>query len=171
MKLFDGGRAPNPRRVRIYLAEKGIEVPRQRVALAEGAHKAPAFLAKNSLGQVPALELDDGTVIAESVAICRYFEALHPEPPLFGATPAEVGIVEMWLRRIELRLMAPLGQVWTTSTRSPRRMPSGWASAASPISARKTASAMPTRCAGWAARSPTARSSPARRTRWPTSSR
>jgi len=113
VKLYDENfPAPNPRKVRIYLAEKGLKVPLERVPLMEGAHKAPAFLAKNSLGQVPVLELDDGTHISESVAICRYFETLHPAPPLFGATPVEQAQVEMWIRRAEFRLWAPMRQVW-----------------------------------------------------------
>src|SRR5215510_1285140 len=104
--------APNPRRVRIYLAEKGLTVPYEDVELRTRGHKAPEFLAKNSLGQVPVLELDDGTTIAESVAICRYFEALHPDPPLFGRTPAEQATIDMWIRRIELQLMQPVGLFW-----------------------------------------------------------
>jgi len=104
--------APNPRRVRIFLAEKGIDIPKVRVPLRERAHKAPDYVAKNSLGQVPALELDDGTVIAETVAICRYLEALHPEPSMFGRTPLEQAMVEMWIRRIEFQLMGPIGQFW-----------------------------------------------------------
>ena len=84
MKLYDGGRAPNPRRVRVFLAEKGITVPTEQVDLGALAHKSPAFTAINPLQRVPALVLDDGTIITELIAICRYFEALHPEPPLFG---------------------------------------------------------------------------------------
>jgi len=113
MKLYgEDNPAPNPRRVRMFLAEKGLDIPQHRVPLRERAHKAPEFMAKNSLGQVPALELDDGTVIAESVAICRYFEALHPDPPLFGRTAQEKALVDMWTRRIEFQLMAPIGQFW-----------------------------------------------------------
>lgn len=104
--------APHPRRVRMYLAEKGLTPPYADVDLLKREHKAPDFVAKNSLGQVPTLVLDDGTVIAESNAICRYFEALHPDPPLFGATPVEVAQVEMWIRRIELQLMTPISMFW-----------------------------------------------------------
>ena len=107
--------APNPRRVRMYLAEKGITAPYEDVDLQTRGHKAPAFVEKNSLGQVPTMELDDGTVIAESVSICRYFEALNPEPPLFGATPAQQAHVDMWIRRIEFQLMGPIGQFWVLS--------------------------------------------------------
>ena len=113
MKLYgEDNPAPNPRRVRIFLAEKGLDLPQQRVPLRERAHQAPEFLAKNSLGQVPALELDDGTVIAESVAICRYIEGEHPAPALFGRTAREKAVVEMWTRRIEFQVMMPISQVW-----------------------------------------------------------
>jgi glutathione S-transferase len=107
--------APNPRRVRMYLAEKGLAPPYADVDLLTRQHKAPDFVAKNSLGQVPTLVLDDGTVITESVAICRYFEALHPDPPLFGTTPVEQANVEMWIRRIELQLMNPIGLFWVNA--------------------------------------------------------
>jgi glutathione S-transferase len=104
--------APNPRRVRIFLAEKGIDLPETNVDMRKGEHKAPDFLAKNSLGQVPTLELDDGTIIAETVAICRYFEETQPEPSLFGRTAKEKANVDMWVRRIEFQLMNPIGMVW-----------------------------------------------------------
>jgi glutathione S-transferase len=84
MKLYDGGKAPNPRRVRVFLAEKGIEVPRVAVDMAALGHKAPAIAALNPFLRLPVLELNDGTALSESVAICRYFEETHPEPPLFG---------------------------------------------------------------------------------------
>lgn len=113
MKLYDDKNpAPNPRKVRIFLAEKGMEVERVRVAILKREHKSPEFMKKNSLGQVPALELDDGTVITESIAICRYLEALQPQPALFGEAPLEQGLIEMWIRRAEFRLWAPMGQVW-----------------------------------------------------------
>jgi glutathione S-transferase len=104
--------APNPRRVRIFLAEKGLTVPTQPLSIPAGEHKAPDFVAKYPPGQVPVLELDDGRMIGESVSICRYFEALHPEPPLFGADPLSIAEIDMWIRRIELTLMMPIGQVW-----------------------------------------------------------
>jgi len=104
--------APNPRRVRIFAAEKGISLPSKEVSIPAREHKAPEYVAKNPRGQTPALELDDGTVIAESVAICRFLEALHPDPPLFGKTPTEIGLVEMWNRRVEMILMPPVGAVW-----------------------------------------------------------
>ncbi len=112
MKLYDGGRAPNPRRVRVFLAEKGITVEMQTVDLAKFEHTQPAYRAINPLGRVPALVLDDGTVITESIAICRYFEALHPEPNLFGRTPLEIAQVEMWNRRLELHLYGAVQQVF-----------------------------------------------------------
>ncbi len=108
MKLYDGGRNPNPRRVRVFLAEKGIEVPVVFVNLAEFEHQSADMLARNSLGEIPVLELDDGTMIAETIAICRYFEALHPMPSLFGQTPLEIATIEMWQRRVEFRLFLPV---------------------------------------------------------------
>jgi len=105
--------APNPRKVHIYLADKGIhDVERVHTRMMERMHKAPEFLAKNSLGQVPVLETDDGRFLSESIAICRYVEALRPNPPLFGRSPFEVAEVEMWIRRSEFRLWTPMGQVW-----------------------------------------------------------
>ena len=113
MKLYDENMpAPNPRKVRIFLAEKGVAVPLERVRMMKREHKAPEFLQKNSLGQLPVLELDDGTCISESLAICRYFEELHPEPTLFGANAIERAQIEMWVRRAEFRLWNPMGQVW-----------------------------------------------------------
>ena len=112
MRLFTYAGAPNPRRVHIYLAEKGLEVPFEHVDIVKRENREPAFLERNPLGGVPVLELDDGTCIAESVAICRYFEALHPEPPLFGTTPEEQATIEMWSRRVELNGMRPVGMVW-----------------------------------------------------------
>jgi glutathione S-transferase len=114
--------APNPRRVRMYLAEKGLSPAYADVDLQAAAHKAPDFVAKNSLGQVPTMHLDDGTVIAESVAICRYFEALHPDPPLFGKTPAEQAKIEMWIRRVELQLMTPVSLYWVNAHPLTRRL-------------------------------------------------
>lgn len=111
MQLYDGGRAPNPRRVRIFLAEKGISVPLVPVDLAKGEHKSEAFTRLNHSQRVPLLVLDDGTAIAETIAICRYFEALQPEPNLFGTTALEIAEIEMWQRRVELELLYPLMHV------------------------------------------------------------
>jgi glutathione S-transferase len=104
MKLYDSTLAPNPRRVRIFLAEKGVEVPTVQVDLGKAESRQPEFLARNPLGGVPVLELDDGTCIAESVAICRYFEVLHPQPPLLGTDAKDQALVEMWQRRMEFEL-------------------------------------------------------------------
>ena len=87
MKLYNSNLAPSPRRVRIFLAEKGVSIPRVEVDLGKLEHKAPQFAALNPFQTIPILELDDGTRIAESIAICRYIEALWPEPNLFGLTP------------------------------------------------------------------------------------
>lgn len=113
MKLYNTPMpAPNPRRVRIFLAEKGVSLPLVDVALVKGEHKAPEHLARNSLGQTPVLELDDGTCISETVAICRYLESLNPQPNLFGETALEQALVEMWVRRVEFHLMGPAGNYW-----------------------------------------------------------
>ena len=112
MKLYDGGRAPNPRRVRIFLAEKGISVPIEPVDIGASQHKSEAYTAINPLQRLPALVLDDGTVLTESIAICRYFEALQPAPVLFGTGATEIALVEMWQRRVELTLMAAIQAVF-----------------------------------------------------------
>jgi glutathione S-transferase len=112
VKLYDGGRAPNPRRTRIFLAEKGISVPVEPVDLGALEHMKPEYAQVNPLRRVPALVLDDGTVLTESVAICRYFEALHPEPALFGRGPLESARVEMWNRRLELNLLFAVAHVF-----------------------------------------------------------
>jgi len=112
MKLYDGGRAPSPRRVRIFLAEKDIDVPKVPVDLAKLEQKSESFRALNPLQRVPVLVLDDGTVIAETMAICRYFEALHPEPNLFGRDALEIAKVEMWNRRIELGLYSAVQAIF-----------------------------------------------------------
>ena len=105
MKLYDYVMAPNPRRVRIFLAEKGFTMPHVvQVDIASGENRQPAYLAKNPLGGVPVLELEDGALIAESVAICRYVEEVQPHPVLFGTTPKERALTEMWQRRMELEL-------------------------------------------------------------------
>ena len=112
MKLYDGGRAPNPRRVRIFLAEKGVNIPTQQVDLGALEQKSVDYAAVNPLRLVPALVLDDGSVITESVAICRYFDAYHPKPELFGQPGREAAEVEMWNRRIELHLLLIVMQVF-----------------------------------------------------------
>jgi glutathione S-transferase len=112
MKLYDGGRAPNPRRVRIFLAEKGVTVPTEQVDLGALQQRSAAFTAVNPMQRVPTLLLDDGTAIAESIAICRYFEVLHPEPPLFGRGALDQALVEMWNRRVEFHLFLPVASVF-----------------------------------------------------------
>ena len=104
MKLYDAPIAPNPRRARIFLAEKGIEVETVSLDLQKGDNIAEDFLKKNMFGKIPVLELDDGTCISESVAICRYFEETQPDPPLFGTTALEKALIEMWQRRVEIYL-------------------------------------------------------------------
>lgn len=113
MKLYSApDPAPNPRRVRIFMAEKGISIPEVMLSLRDREHKAEGFRAKNPWGQVPALELDDGRTISETVAICRYLEGLYPTPPLFGADAYGQAEVEMWIRRVEFTLMTPVGMFW-----------------------------------------------------------
>ncbi|BCA58838.1 glutathione S-transferase [Sphingomonas sp. HMP6] len=104
--------APNPRRVRIYLAEKGLSVPTQTISIRDGEHRGDAFLQVNPLGQTPALVIDGADVLTESIAICRFFEALHPSPPMFGSGARGVAEVDQWIRRVEMRLMTPLAMVW-----------------------------------------------------------
>jgi glutathione S-transferase len=104
MKLYDSASAPNPRRVRIFLAEKGITLSLVPLDIGKAENRQPAFLTKNPLGGLPVLELDDGSCIAESVAICRYFEETQPQPPLLGIDAKDRAVVEMWQRRAELEL-------------------------------------------------------------------
>lgn len=104
--------APNPRRVRIFLAEKGIDLPETPVNMMKREHKSAEFRAKNSMGQLPALELDDGTCISETVAICRYFEETNPQPPMFGTTAVEKALIDQWIRRVEFAVMTPVGNFW-----------------------------------------------------------
>lgn len=113
MKLYGAPMpAPNPRRVRIFLAEKGVDLPETPVDMMKREHKSDEHKARNSLGQVPTLELDDGTCISETVAICRYFDEVQPDPPLFGRTPVEKANVDMWIRRVEFQVMSPVGMYW-----------------------------------------------------------
>ncbi len=124
MLFFDSPNpAPNPRRVRIFAAEKAIDLPSRPVSIPAGEHKSEEFRALNPRGQTPALQLDDGTVIAESVAICRYLEAVHPQPPLFGTGAKEQALIEMWNRRVEMILMPPVGAVWVHTHRFTERLP------------------------------------------------
>jgi glutathione S-transferase len=115
VKLYDGGRAPNPRRTRVFLSEKGIKLPTEQVDLGALQQLKPEYAAINPLKRVPSLVLDDGTVLTESIAICRYFEALQPEPALFGRGALDSARVEMWSRRLELNLLFPVSHVFRHS--------------------------------------------------------
>ncbi len=108
MKLYNLKAGVNPRRVRIFLAEKGASVPTVDFDMDKREHQSAEFLAKNPLGTLPVLELDDGTILTESIAICRYFEELHPAPPLFGTSLLDRAKVEMWNRRMEIEILHPL---------------------------------------------------------------
>jgi glutathione S-transferase len=112
MKILQTRMAPNPRRVRIFLAEKGLQIPFEEIDLMRGALKGEQFTALNPLQRVPVLVLEDGTAIAESMAICRYFEETNPEPPLFGQGALERALVEMWNRRMELQLLFSVAQAF-----------------------------------------------------------
>ncbi len=108
MKIVEQSRAPNPRRVRVFLAEKGISVPFEQLDIMNHEHLKPAHRQLNPFAQVPTLVLDDGTAISESVAICRYFEEVQPQPPLFGTGAKQRAVVEMWNRRVELGVFLPV---------------------------------------------------------------
>jgi glutathione S-transferase len=108
MLLYNTPLAPNPRRVRIFLAEKNVTIPSRDIDLLAHEHKNEAYSAVNALEEVPALVLDDGAVLTESVAICRYIESLYPEPSLFGRDGREQAFVEMWQWRVEFRLLTPV---------------------------------------------------------------
>ena len=112
MLLYHDPRAPNPRRVRIFLAEKGVPYDTIEVSIAASAHQTPEFRRKNPLALLPVLELADGRVLRESMAICRYLEELYPEPNLFGADPWERAQIEQWNRHAELELLLPIAQVF-----------------------------------------------------------
>lgn len=117
MRLYQDTKAPNPRRVRMFLVEKGLAegVELVEVSINERKHQEPAFLEKNPLGLVPVLELDDGRLLRESVAICRYLEELHPEPSLFGTDAWERAQIEQWNRHAELELLFAVAQVFRNS--------------------------------------------------------
>lgn len=112
MILYDDKMAPNPRRVRMFLAEKGIDVPTVQVSILEKQHRTPEHLKRHPLGLLPVLELDDGRMLAESVAICRYFEELHPEPPLFGVDAYDKANVERWNRHMEIEVLFSIAQTF-----------------------------------------------------------
>ena len=110
MKLYT---APSPSglRVSVFLAEKGIELPTETLDIQVGETRTDEFLQKNSLGEIPVLELDDGTLLTESMAICRYLEALHPDTPLMGTDPLASAKIRMWSRRMEQQIMGPVAEV------------------------------------------------------------
>jgi glutathione S-transferase len=108
---LDTKRAPNPRKLRIYLAEKGLDLPVKQLDLRAGEQRTPEFLQKNPFAGVPILELDDGTVIAESLAIMEYLEEIYPNPPLIGADPVTRALVRMWERRIEIGVYLPASRM------------------------------------------------------------
>ncbi len=115
MRLYTTTGAPNPRRVHLFLAEKGIDLPTELISLREGQQFSDEYGRINPDRVVPTLVLDDGTAIGESLAICRYLEAVHPDPPLFGKDPREVGLVEMWIRRVELQGYQPVQEAYRNS--------------------------------------------------------
>ena len=115
MILHDLSPGMHPRRVRIFLAEKGVSIERREVDAAGGANSTPQFLRLNPLGKLPVLELDDGSAIAESLAICRYLEAMHPQPPLMGRTPREAAHIEMWTLRMDHELSRPIAEAFLHS--------------------------------------------------------
>jgi glutathione S-transferase len=110
MKLYDFAGAPNPKKVRVYLAEKGINVPTEQVNIVTGENRTAEFLKKNPLGGLPVLELDDGSYLTESLAIMEYFEDMHPNPPMIGTSPLERGRVR------ELERIADLGVLLRVAT-------------------------------------------------------
>jgi glutathione S-transferase len=110
MKLYNG-LSPNGARVTTFLAEKGVDIPTVDISVLDGQTRTPEFRKINSLGQVPVLELDDGTILTESVAICRYLELIHPKPSLFGESRVEQAQIEMWNRRMERHIFDTVGNV------------------------------------------------------------
>ncbi len=111
MKIIEDGRAPNPRRVRIFMAEKGIDIEYEQLDIMAAEHKTEDFSGLNPMQRIPVLVLDDGTAISETISICRYFEALQPDPPLMGTSPLEKATIDMWLRRVEERLLMAVANV------------------------------------------------------------
>ncbi|HEY2707647.1 MAG TPA: glutathione S-transferase family protein [Caulobacteraceae bacterium] len=107
MKFYNS-MGPNPRVVKMFMAEKGLDIPREDVDLMGGANRQPGYMAKNPAGQLPALELDDGTVLAEILPICEYLEEKHPSPPLIGTNAEERAVTRMWTRRVDLNVCEPM---------------------------------------------------------------
>ncbi len=115
MKLFDCEMAPNPRRARIFIQEKGLQIAMQEVSIIDGENLKPEYLTINPWGTLPALQLDDGTVITEATSIFRYLETLHPEPNLLGEDPVETATIESWERFSELQGMQAVGEYFRNS--------------------------------------------------------
>jgi glutathione S-transferase len=116
MKIYDFAGAPNPKKLRVYLAEKGIKVPCEAVDIISGQNRQPEFLKKNPLGGLPVLELDDGTLLPESLAIIEYFEELHPEPPMIGKTPVERAKVRSLERICELGALSAVATIFQNTS-------------------------------------------------------
>ena len=116
MHLYTQSASPNGQRVEVFLKEKGADIAKTQIDLRAGENLGEEFLARNPFGRVPTLELDDGTYLSESLAICRYLEGLYPEPNLFGATPQELAVIEMWSGRVEIKFMVPVAQCFRNST-------------------------------------------------------
>ena len=112
MKIYDFAGAPNPRKLRVYLAEKGLKIPFESVDLMSGQNRTPEFLKKNPLGGLPVLEFDDGTCLSESLAIIEYFEELHPDPPMIGTTPIERARVRSLERVVELGALFSVAMIF-----------------------------------------------------------
>ncbi len=115
MKLYDCQMAPNPRRVRIFIKEKGLDIPMEEVSILDGANLKPEYLAINPRGLLPTLELDDGTIIDEAPAICAYLEAQHPDPPLLGTTPLEKAQIISWERHMQFDGMNAVSEFFRNS--------------------------------------------------------
>ena len=116
MHLYTQSASPNGLRVGVFMKEKGIDLPKTEIDLRGGENLSEEYRTKNPFGRVPVLELDDGSFLSESQAICLYLEGLHPEPNLFGASPEERAKIEMWSRRVELSLMMPVAQAFRNIT-------------------------------------------------------
>lgn len=116
MKLFDCKPAPSPRRVRMFLAEKAVTLPTEQIDLRQGQHLGADFLRLNPWGTVPVLLLDDGTAISEASACCRYLEEVYPEPPLFGRTPSEKALVQMWDHHCEIEGFLAVAEAFRNAT-------------------------------------------------------
>ena len=107
MKLYNSV-GPNPKVVRMFVAEKGVDIPKEEVDIRAGVNRQADYLKVNPAGQCPALQLDDGRVITEITAICEYLEDKHPNPPLIGSTPEEKAETRMWTRRVDLKVAEPM---------------------------------------------------------------